>query len=97
MQILQNLHKGLKEVFIMASVCSVTHLSFIITHYFPGFFIYFSYGISHSSEGALIHSSPDEEPDVCKSTNTHRDAMSPEKEAFLYTKPEDGDDEDGEL
>ncbi|XP_053500479.1 high affinity cationic amino acid transporter 1 [Ictalurus furcatus] len=62
-----------------------------------GFFIYFSYGISHSSEGALIHSSPDEEPDVCKSTNTHRDAMSPEKEAFLYTKPEDGDDEDGEL
>ncbi|XP_026797574.3 high affinity cationic amino acid transporter 1 isoform X1 [Pangasianodon hypophthalmus] len=62
-----------------------------------GFIIYFGYGIWHSSEGALTHSSPDEEPDVCKSTSTPRDAMSPEKEAFLYTRQEDGDDEDGEI
>lgn len=59
--------------------------------------IYFGYGIGHSSEGALTRSSPDKEPDLCKSTSTQRDSMSPEKEAFLYTKQEDGDDEDCEL
>lgn len=70
---------------------------FFFIHYFPGFIIYFSYGIWHSSEGALTHSIPDEGSDVCKSTSTPRDSMSPEKEAFLYTRQEDGDDEDGEL
>ncbi|XP_060765493.1 high affinity cationic amino acid transporter 1 [Neoarius graeffei] len=61
-----------------------------------GFIIYFSYGIHHSSEVAPTYSRPDKEPGVCKSTSTNRDDTSPEKEAFLYTRQEDGD-EDCEL
>ncbi|XP_076876062.1 high affinity cationic amino acid transporter 1 isoform X2 [Brachyhypopomus gauderio] len=61
-----------------------------------GLAIYFGYGIWHSSEGALGHSSPDEESDTCKSICTHdRDATSPEKEAFLCTRLEDRSEEDG--
>ncbi|KAG9263572.1 high affinity cationic amino acid transporter 1 isoform X2 [Astyanax mexicanus] len=63
-----------------------------------GLVIYFCYGIWHSSEGALVRSSPDEELDSCKPTCAHNgDAMSHEKEAFLCNGLDNAVDEDGEL
>ncbi|XP_051540225.1 high affinity cationic amino acid transporter 1-like isoform X1 [Myxocyprinus asiaticus] len=49
-----------------------------------GLIIYFGYGIWHSTEAALVHSSMDEELDVYKPVCTlNRDSITPEKEAFL--------------
>uniref|UniRef100_A0A9J8AYQ7 Solute carrier family 7 member 1a n=1 Tax=Cyprinus carpio carpio TaxID=630221 RepID=A0A9J8AYQ7_CYPCA len=49
-----------------------------------GLIIYFGYGIWHSTEAVLAHSSMDEELSVYKPTRSlNRDSVTPEKEAFL--------------
>ncbi|XP_026129464.1 high affinity cationic amino acid transporter 1-like isoform X1 [Carassius auratus] len=49
-----------------------------------GLVIYFGYGIWHSTEASLAHSSMDEELSVYKpSRSLNRDSVTPEKEAFL--------------
>ncbi|XP_026129458.1 high affinity cationic amino acid transporter 1-like [Carassius auratus] len=49
-----------------------------------GLVIYFGYGIWHSTEASLAHSSLDEELSVYKpSRSLNRDSVTPEKEAFL--------------
>ncbi|XP_059395489.1 high affinity cationic amino acid transporter 1-like isoform X1 [Carassius carassius] len=49
-----------------------------------GLVIYFGYGIWHSTEATLAHSSMDEELSVYKpSRSLNRDSVTPEKEAFL--------------
>ncbi|XP_073685224.1 high affinity cationic amino acid transporter 1 isoform X1 [Garra rufa] len=61
-----------------------------------GLVIYFGYGIWHSTEAALAHSSMDEELNVYKpACSLNRDSMTPEKEAFLYNGSRV--DEDGDL
>ncbi|XP_057176680.1 high affinity cationic amino acid transporter 1 isoform X1 [Triplophysa rosa] len=63
-----------------------------------GFIIYFGYGIWHSTEAALAHSSIEEELDVYKPTcSLNRDSVTPEKEAFLCNGHESRLDEDGDL
>ncbi|XP_059400194.1 high affinity cationic amino acid transporter 1-like isoform X2 [Carassius carassius] len=49
-----------------------------------GLIIYFGYGIWHSTEATLAHSSMEEELSVYKPTcSLNRDSVTPEKEAFL--------------
>lgn len=63
-----------------------------------GFVIYFGYGIWHSNEGTLAHSSIDEELNVYKPVSSqNRDSVTPEKEAFLSNGHESRMDLDGEL
>ncbi|XP_065146759.1 high affinity cationic amino acid transporter 1 isoform X1 [Paramisgurnus dabryanus] len=63
-----------------------------------GFVIYFGYGIWHSNEGTLAHSSIDEELNVYKPVSSqNRDSVTPEKEAFLSNGHESRMDMDGEL
>lgn len=59
-----------------------------------GLVIYFGYGIWHSTEAALVHSSMDEELSVYKPA---RDSVTPEKEAFLCNGHGSRVDEDGDL
>uniref|UniRef100_A0A8C1I8R9 Solute carrier family 7 member 1a n=1 Tax=Cyprinus carpio TaxID=7962 RepID=A0A8C1I8R9_CYPCA len=61
-----------------------------------GLIIYFGYGIWHSTEAVLAHSSMDEELSVYKPTRSlNRDSVTPEKEAFLCNGSRG--DEDGDL
>ncbi|KAF4108180.1 high affinity cationic amino acid transporter 1 isoform X2 [Onychostoma macrolepis] len=61
-----------------------------------GLIIYFGYGIWHSTEAALAHSSMDEELSVYKpACSLNRDSVTPEKEAFLCNGSRV--DEDGDL
>ncbi|KAA0703945.1 High affinity cationic amino acid transporter 1 [Triplophysa tibetana] len=63
-----------------------------------GLIIYFGYGIWHSNEAALAHSSIEEELDVYKPTcSLNRDSVTPEKEAFLCNGLESRLDEDGDI
>ncbi|XP_055064524.2 high affinity cationic amino acid transporter 1 isoform X2 [Misgurnus anguillicaudatus] len=63
-----------------------------------GLVIYFGYGIWHSNEGTLAHSSIDEELNVYKPVSSQsRDSVTPEKEAFLSNGHESRMDMDGEL
>nr|XP_055064524.1 high affinity cationic amino acid transporter 1 isoform X2 [Misgurnus anguillicaudatus] len=63
-----------------------------------GLVIYFGYGIWHSNEGTLAHSSIDEELNVYKPVSSqNRDSVTPEKEAFLSNGHESRMDMDGEL
>ncbi|XP_051541920.1 high affinity cationic amino acid transporter 1-like isoform X1 [Myxocyprinus asiaticus] len=63
-----------------------------------GLIIYFGYGIWHSHEAALVHSSMDEELNVYKPTCAiNRDSITPEKEAFLSNGHGSRVDEDGDL
>lgn len=68
----------------------------IIPLFSPGLIIYFGYGIWHSTEAVLAHSSMDEELSVYKPTRSlNRDSVTPEKEAFLCNGSRG--DEDGDL
>uniref|UniRef100_A0A671LWQ2 High affinity cationic amino acid transporter 1-like n=1 Tax=Sinocyclocheilus anshuiensis TaxID=1608454 RepID=A0A671LWQ2_9TELE len=61
-----------------------------------GLIIYFGYGIWHSTEATLAHSSMDEELSVYKPAHgLNRDSVTPEKEAFLCNGSRG--DEDGDL
>ncbi|XP_050977298.1 high affinity cationic amino acid transporter 1 isoform X2 [Labeo rohita] len=61
-----------------------------------GLVIYFGYGIWHSTEASLVHSSMDEELNVYKpACSLNRDSVTPEKEAFLCNGSRV--DEDGDL
>ncbi|XP_016095595.1 high affinity cationic amino acid transporter 1 isoform X3 [Sinocyclocheilus grahami] len=61
-----------------------------------GLIIYFGYGIWHSTEATLAHSSMDEELSVYKpARGLNRDSVTPEKEAFLCNGSRG--DEDGDL
>ncbi|XP_043106278.1 high affinity cationic amino acid transporter 1 isoform X2 [Puntigrus tetrazona] len=61
-----------------------------------GLIIYFGYGIWHSTEATLAHSSMDEELSVYKpACSLNRDSVTPEKEAFLCNGSRV--DEDGDL
>lgn len=61
-----------------------------------GLIIYFGYGIWHSTEARLAHSSMDEELSVYKPVcSLNRDSVTPEKEAFLCNGSRV--DEDGDL
>ncbi|XP_042286962.1 high affinity cationic amino acid transporter 1 isoform X1 [Thunnus maccoyii] len=60
-----------------------------------GFLIYFCYGIHHSAEATMVHSSPDTEMNGFKLD--HDSAMSPEKEAFLHNGIEVREDDEGDL
>uniref|UniRef100_A0A8C1VF13 Solute carrier family 7 member 1a n=1 Tax=Cyprinus carpio TaxID=7962 RepID=A0A8C1VF13_CYPCA len=61
-----------------------------------GLIIYFGYGIWHSTEATLAHSSTEEELSVYKPTcSLNRDSVTPEKEAFLCNGSRV--DEDGDL
>ncbi|ROL54407.1 High affinity cationic amino acid transporter 1 [Anabarilius grahami] len=63
-----------------------------------GLIIYFGYGIWHSTEAALAHSSMDEELSVYKpACGLNRDSVTPEKEAFLCNGHGSQVDEDGDL
>ncbi|XP_067289432.1 high affinity cationic amino acid transporter 1 isoform X1 [Pseudorasbora parva] len=63
-----------------------------------GLIIYFGYGIWHSTEAALAHSSMDEELSVYKpACGLNRDSVTPEKEAFLCNGHGSGVDEEGDL
>ncbi|XP_029925552.1 high affinity cationic amino acid transporter 1 [Myripristis murdjan] len=62
-----------------------------------GLVIYFCYGIHHSAEAALSRSSPDTVADFKPSRSRDREAMSPEKEAFLQNGLEAKDDNDGDF
>ncbi|CAM4730102.1 unnamed protein product [Leuciscus chuanchicus] len=63
-----------------------------------GLVIYFGYGIWHSTEAALAHSSMDEELSVYKpACGLNRDSVTPEKEAFLCNGHGSQVDEDGDL
>ncbi|XP_056103744.1 high affinity cationic amino acid transporter 1 isoform X1 [Rhinichthys klamathensis goyatoka] len=63
-----------------------------------GLVIYFGYGIWHSTEAALAHSSMDEELSVYKpACGLNRDSVTPEKEAFLCNGHGSRVDEDGDL
>ncbi|XP_048034721.1 high affinity cationic amino acid transporter 1 isoform X2 [Megalobrama amblycephala] len=63
-----------------------------------GLIIYFGYGIWHSTEAALAHSSMDEELSVYKpACGLNRDSVTPEKEAFLCNGHGSQADEDGDL
>ncbi|KAK7125844.1 hypothetical protein R3I93_021269 [Phoxinus phoxinus] len=63
-----------------------------------GLVIYFGYGIWHSSEAALAHSSIDEELSVYKpACGLNRDSVTPEKEAFLCNGHGSRVDEDGDI
>ncbi|XP_077098851.1 high affinity cationic amino acid transporter 1 isoform X4 [Siphateles boraxobius] len=63
-----------------------------------GLVIYFGYGIWHSTEAALAHSSMDEELSVYKpACGLNRDSMTPEKEAFLCNGHGSRVDDDGDL
>ncbi|XP_051766660.1 high affinity cationic amino acid transporter 1 isoform X2 [Ctenopharyngodon idella] len=60
-----------------------------------GLIIYFGYGIWHSTEAALAHSSMDEELSVYKPVcSLNRDSVTPEKEAFLCNGHGSQGDED---
>ncbi len=68
----------------------------IIPLFSPGLIIYFGYGIWHSTEARLAHSSMDEELSVYKPVcSLNRDSVTPEKEAFLCNGSRV--DEDGDL
>lgn len=57
--------------------------------------IYFGYGVHHSAQAAVAHSSETEMTGF-----SHKDKsedMSPEKEAFLHYTIDDRDDEDRSL
>lgn len=58
--------------------------------------IYFCYGIQHSTEAALARSSPETEMNGFKRDHDS-DAMAAEKEAFLFTRIEARDDDEGDL
>uniref|UniRef100_A0A9J8AUZ3 Solute carrier family 7 member 1a n=1 Tax=Cyprinus carpio carpio TaxID=630221 RepID=A0A9J8AUZ3_CYPCA len=61
-----------------------------------GLIIYFGYGIWHSTEATLAHTSMEEELSVYKPTcSLNRDSVTPEKEAFLCNGSRV--DEDGDL
>ncbi|KAG1970620.1 high affinity cationic amino acid transporter 1 isoform X1 [Pimephales promelas] len=63
-----------------------------------GLIIYFGYGIWHSTEAALAHSSMEEELSVYKpACGLNRDSVTPEKEAFLCNGHGSRVDEDGDL
>ncbi|XP_059208252.1 high affinity cationic amino acid transporter 1 [Centropristis striata] len=61
-----------------------------------GFVIYFCYGIHHSNEANLAHSSPETEMNGFKCDQDSED-MSPEKEAFLHNGIDVQDEDDGDL
>lgn len=63
-----------------------------------GLVIYFGYGIWHSTEAALAHSSMDEELSVYKpACGLNRDSVTPEKEAFLCNGHGSQVDDDGDI
>lgn len=63
-----------------------------------GLVIYFGYGIWHSTEAALAHSSMDEELSVYKpACSLNRDSVTPEKEAFLCNGHGSQVDDDGDI
>lgn len=79
------------EETLIPIICSVIPL-------FSGLIIYFGYGIWHSTEAALAHSSMEEELDVYKpACSLNRDSVTPEKEAFLCNGHDSRLDEDGSL
>uniref|UniRef100_A0A673KHR6 High affinity cationic amino acid transporter 1-like n=2 Tax=Sinocyclocheilus rhinocerous TaxID=307959 RepID=A0A673KHR6_9TELE len=60
-----------------------------------GLIIYFGYGIWHSTEATLAHSSMDEELSVYKpARGLNRDSVTPEKEAFLCNGSRGDEDRD---
>lgn len=70
----------------------------IIPLFSLGLIIYFGYGIWHSTEATLAHSSIEEELNVYKpACSLNRDSVSPEKEAFLCNRHESRLDEEGDL